>query len=118
VPVEIPDYKVTPELIDKLNEYLEVFKGTNNFFNYTIRMDKNDASAKRYIISFKVEFSPPARLFSSPVPARVCGLNLSLTRVRAVWLLCSALDRSPSTEWNSCASRSKARASCCTRSAA
>jgi tRNA pseudouridine38-40 synthase len=53
VPVEIPDYKVTPELIDKLNEYLEVFKGTNNFFNYTIRMDKNDASAKRYIISFK-----------------------------------------------------------------
>lgn len=53
VPVEIPDYQVTPELIDKLNEYLEVFKGTNNFFNYTIRMDKNDASAKRYIIGFK-----------------------------------------------------------------
>ncbi|ELR15302.1 tRNA pseudouridine synthase A, putative [Acanthamoeba castellanii str. Neff] len=51
--LQIPDYQVTPELIDKLNEYLEVFKGTNNFFNYTIRMDKNDASAKRYIIGFK-----------------------------------------------------------------
>jgi tRNA pseudouridine38-40 synthase len=62
VPVEIPDYQVTPELIDKLNEYLEVFKGTNNFFNYTIRMDKNDASAKRYIIGFKVSSHPSLSL--------------------------------------------------------
>ena len=68
VPVEIPDYQVTPELIDKLNDYLEVFKGTNNFFNYTIRMDKNDASAKRYIIGFKVS--------SRPSLSALCPLHL------------------------------------------
>jgi tRNA pseudouridine38-40 synthase len=52
-PVAIPDYAVTPELINKLNEYLEEFTGTNNFYNYTIRTEKTDPSAKRYIMSFK-----------------------------------------------------------------
>ena len=111
--MEIPDYQVTPELIDKLNEYLEVFKGTNNFFNYTIRMDKNDASAKRYIIGFKVCPAP----LSPPLASFVFFISsTAATPIRARCI--SALDRSPSMAWTSFASRFRARASCCTRSAA
>ncbi len=115
--MEIPDYQVTPELIDKLNEYLEVFKGTNNFFNYTIRMDKNDASAKRYIIGFKVS-SRPRLSFSAS--SALCLLHLFQgCNTHACALRCiSALDRSPSMAWTSFALRFRARASCCTRSAA
>jgi hypothetical protein len=83
VPVEIPDYQVTPELIDKLNEYLEVFKGTNNFFNYTIRMDKNDASAKRYIIGFKVSSRPRISLSPPLAPSAFFTSSRVLQHSRA-----------------------------------
>lgn len=40
--------------VAKLNKILSQFHGTHNFHNYTIRMDRNIAQAKRYIISFAV----------------------------------------------------------------
>lgn len=55
--VAIPDFHATPELIAKLNEYLEMFVGPHNYFNYTIRTEKNNPSAKRFIISFTVRFA-------------------------------------------------------------
>lgn len=47
------NYRVTEEIIDKVNETLRFLTGTHNFHNFTSGRKYTDPSAKRYIISFE-----------------------------------------------------------------
>ncbi|KAL3864952.1 hypothetical protein ACJMK2_006593 [Sinanodonta woodiana] len=46
------EYRITPEIINRVNEILKLFKGTHNFHNFTSGVKPKDPSAKRYIIDF------------------------------------------------------------------
>lgn len=47
-------FKATEEVINSIREYLAMYKGTHNFFNFTSRVEQHAASNKRYILSFTV----------------------------------------------------------------
>ncbi|KAK3599424.1 hypothetical protein CHS0354_036442 [Potamilus streckersoni] len=54
-PVEkflMDEYRTTPEILNRVNEILKLFKGTHNFHNFTSGIKPTDPSAKRYIIDF------------------------------------------------------------------
>ena len=46
-------YRITPERMEILRSGLKLFEGTHCFHNYTRRVGANDASANRYILSFR-----------------------------------------------------------------
>uniref|UniRef100_A0AC35TUW9 tRNA pseudouridine synthase n=1 Tax=Rhabditophanes sp. KR3021 TaxID=114890 RepID=A0AC35TUW9_9BILA len=48
------DYRLSPEQVGEVNEILNIYKGTHNFFNYTSKRDSDDKSCIRYIIDFKL----------------------------------------------------------------
>ncbi|KAI1724333.1 tRNA pseudouridine synthase domain-containing protein [Ditylenchus destructor] len=47
------EYRITEKRINEVNEILNAFVGTHNFFNYTAQKNASDASCNRYIMSFK-----------------------------------------------------------------
>uniref|UniRef100_A0A0N4ZJ97 Pseudouridylate synthase 1 homolog n=1 Tax=Parastrongyloides trichosuri TaxID=131310 RepID=A0A0N4ZJ97_PARTI len=47
-----PGYRITEDRIKDLNEILDIYKGTHNFFNYTSKRDSSDKSCNRYIMNF------------------------------------------------------------------
>lgn len=47
------EFRLTPEMLDKLNEILKSFEGTHNFHNFTSKTKPSDPRAKRYIIYFR-----------------------------------------------------------------
>lgn len=56
-PVEqftMESYRITDEILAEVNKTLSVFKGTHNFHNFTSGKKHNEASAKRYIMDFKI----------------------------------------------------------------
>lgn len=48
-------YRTSRPRLERLREALKSYQGTHNFHNYTIDKNFRDASAKRHIISFKVD---------------------------------------------------------------
>ncbi|KAM0517494.1 hypothetical protein ACHAPE_005026 [Trichoderma viride] len=51
-------YRVSPERIQRLQEALDQYIGTNNFHNYTVQKSHGDPSSKRHIRSFVVNPKP------------------------------------------------------------
>ncbi|KAK1249756.1 hypothetical protein MKX08_009759 [Trichoderma sp. CBMAI-0020] len=51
-------YRVSPERIQRLQEALSQYVGTNNFHNYTVQKSHGDPSSKRHIRSFVVNPKP------------------------------------------------------------
>ncbi|KAL6867019.1 pseudouridine synthase [Trichoderma novae-zelandiae] len=51
-------YRVSPERVQRLQEALNKYEGTNNFHNYTVQKSYGDPSAKRHIRSFVVNPKP------------------------------------------------------------
>ncbi|KAK7790827.1 hypothetical protein R5R35_013310 [Gryllus longicercus] len=47
------NYRITTEVIDKVNSTLQLFEGTHNFHNFTSRKRPLDPSAHRYIMKFE-----------------------------------------------------------------
>lgn len=47
------EFRLTPEMLDKLNETLKSLEGTHNFHNFTSKTKPLDPRAKRYIIYFR-----------------------------------------------------------------
>jgi tRNA pseudouridine38-40 synthase len=48
-------FRLSPERFEKLNSILQLYVGTKNFHNFTIRKEAFDPSAKRFIIDFHCE---------------------------------------------------------------
>ncbi|KAH0490688.1 hypothetical protein TgHK011_002145 [Trichoderma gracile] len=51
-------YRVSPERVQRLQEALNKYEGTNNFHNYTVQKSHGDPSSKRHIRSFVVNPKP------------------------------------------------------------
>ncbi|KAL7792446.1 pseudouridine synthase [Trichoderma ceciliae] len=51
-------YRVSPERIQRLQDALNGYEGTNNFHNYTVQKSHGDPSSKRHIRSFVVNPKP------------------------------------------------------------
>lgn len=49
------EYRITSDRLELVNSLLKRYEGTLNHHNFTSGKKPNDPSAKRYIISFKVE---------------------------------------------------------------
>lgn len=49
------EFRVTPEILIKVNETLKLFEGTRNFHNFTSRKAFADPSATRFIYFFKCD---------------------------------------------------------------
>lgn len=47
------EFRLTPEMLEKLNETLKLLEGTHNFHNFTSRTKPMDPRAKRYIFYFR-----------------------------------------------------------------
>ncbi|CAK9825450.1 Pseudouridylate synthase 1 homolog [Anthophora retusa] len=47
------EFRLTPEMFEKLNEILKLLEGTHNFHNFTSKTKPLDPRAKRYIIHFR-----------------------------------------------------------------
>ena len=47
------EFRLTTDMLDKLNETLKLFERTHNFHNFTSKIRPLDPSARRYIISFR-----------------------------------------------------------------
>lgn len=48
-------YRISDDIVRKVNETLQLFCGTKNFHNFTSRKKFRDPSASRYIISFEMK---------------------------------------------------------------
>ncbi|XP_076299421.1 pseudouridine synthase 1 [Lasioglossum baleicum] len=46
------EFRLTKDMVDKLNENLKLLEGTHNFHNFTIKVRPIDPSARRYIMYF------------------------------------------------------------------
>uniref|UniRef100_A0A0K0F3U0 Pseudouridylate synthase 1 homolog n=1 Tax=Strongyloides venezuelensis TaxID=75913 RepID=A0A0K0F3U0_STRVS len=46
------DYRISEERLKEINDILNIYKGTHNFFNYTSKRDSGDRSCFRFIIDF------------------------------------------------------------------
>ncbi|OAD53987.1 tRNA pseudouridine synthase A, mitochondrial, partial [Eufriesea mexicana] len=47
------EFRLSPEMLNKLHEILKLFEGTHNFHNFTSKVKPLDPRAKRYIIYFR-----------------------------------------------------------------
>lgn len=50
-------YRLPPERLEELNKILNLYEGTKNFHNFTIRKEPNDPSCRRYMM--KIECPAP-----------------------------------------------------------
>jgi tRNA pseudouridine38-40 synthase len=51
-------YRISSQRLARIEEAFSHYKGTHNFHNYTVRKSFKDPSAKRHIISYKVDTRP------------------------------------------------------------
>lgn len=49
------EFRITPELIEKVNQVLKEYEGTHNFHNFTAGVRPFDPRAKRYMMKFHLE---------------------------------------------------------------
>lgn len=84
-------YRVTPARIQQLQNALDMYKGTNNFHNYTIQKTFKDPSAKRYIRSFIANPSPIQIRDTEWLSLKVHGQSFMMHQIRkmvAMAVLC------------------------------
>ena len=55
------------EIIERVRRFVEKFKGTHNFHNYTKKMKATDPKAKRYIMKMTVELFEGKNADGAPV---------------------------------------------------
>ncbi|OTA60751.1 pseudouridine synthase [Hypoxylon sp. EC38] len=75
-------YRVTPDRISQLQEALDLYKGTNNFHNYTIQKSHSDHSAKRTIRSFVVNPEPIQINDTQWLSLKVHGQSFMMHQIR------------------------------------
>lgn len=84
-------YRVTPSRIQQLQDALDMYKGTNNFHNYTIQKTFKDPSAKRHIRSFEVNTQPIQIRDTEWLSLKVHGQSFMMHQIRkmvAMAVLC------------------------------
>lgn len=75
-------YRVTPARLHKLQEALDLYKGTHNFHNYTVLKSATDPSAKRHIKSFIVNQTPIPIRDTEWLSIKVHGQSFMMHQIR------------------------------------
>ncbi|KOS19001.1 tRNA pseudouridine synthase 1 [Escovopsis weberi] len=75
-------YRVTPERLQRLQDALRRYEGTNNFHNYTVQKSFSDPSSKRHIKSFVV--NPRAVIIGDTewISLKVHGQSFMMHQIR------------------------------------
>ena len=75
-------YRISRARIERFQEALNLYVGTNNFHNYTIRKSFKDRSAKRYIKSFVVNPKPILIGETEWLSLKVWGQSFMMHQIR------------------------------------
>lgn len=90
-------FRISEETLKKLNEALQLYVGTKNFHNFTLKKKHNDPSAKRYIKSFICE-SPFLRKDVEFCVLKVYGQSFMMHQIRKMIGLVLAVVRGMATK--------------------
>jgi tRNA pseudouridine38-40 synthase len=86
-------YRVSPERIQRLQEALNKYEGTNNFHNYTVQKSHGDPSSKRHIRSFVVNPKPIIIGDTEWLSLKVHGQSFMMHQIRKMVGLVTLLVR-------------------------
>ncbi|XP_050725239.1 pseudouridylate synthase 1 homolog [Eriocheir sinensis] len=86
------DYRITPEVLEKLRSVLKLYLGTHNFHNFTARKKAQDASAYRYIMEIDCG-EPFERNGLQWVLIKIKGQSFMLHQIRKMVGLAMAITR-------------------------
>ncbi len=75
-------YRIPPSRLDRIQETLNLFVGTHNFYNYTIQKTFKDPSAKRVIKSFILNKTPILINGTEWLSLKVHGQSFMMHQIR------------------------------------
>lgn len=86
-------YRITPERLQRLQDALNKYEGTNNFHNYTVQKSFSDPSSKRHIKSFVVNPKPIIINNTEWLSLKVHGQSFMMHQIRKMVGLVSLMVR-------------------------
>ncbi|KHN99736.1 tRNA pseudouridine synthase [Metarhizium album ARSEF 1941] len=86
-------YRVSPERLQRLQQVLDKYTGTNNFHNFTIQKAYSDPSARRHIKSFAVNPKPIIIGDTEWLSLKVHGQSFMMHQIRKMVGLASLMVR-------------------------
>ncbi|CEJ60993.1 Putative tRNA pseudouridine synthase 1 [Penicillium brasilianum] len=86
-------YRAPPSRIARLQESLDRYVGTPNFYNYTIQKTFKDPSAKRHIKSFNVNTTPVVINGTEWLSLKVHGQSFMMHQIRKMVAMASLVVR-------------------------
>ncbi|KAE8352986.1 pseudouridine synthase [Aspergillus coremiiformis] len=86
-------YRIPPTRIARLQETLDKYVGTKNYYNYTIQKLFKDPSAKRHIKSFKVDPNPIIINGTEWLSLKVHGQSFMMHQIRKMVAMATLIVR-------------------------
>ncbi|KAE8359794.1 pseudouridine synthase [Aspergillus caelatus] len=86
-------YRIPPARVARLQEALDKYIGTKNFYNYTIQKLYKDPSAKRHIKSFKVDPNPIIINGTEWLSLKVHGQSFMMHQIRKMVAMATLMVR-------------------------
>ncbi|KAB8215512.1 pseudouridine synthase [Aspergillus novoparasiticus] len=86
-------YRIPPARVARLQEALDKYLGTKNFYNYTIQKLYKDPSAKRHIKSFKVDPNPIIINGTEWLSLKVHGQSFMMHQIRKMVAMATLMVR-------------------------
>ncbi|KAE8138289.1 pseudouridine synthase [Aspergillus pseudotamarii] len=86
-------YRIAPARVARLQEALDKYIGTKNFYNYTIQKLYKDPSAKRHIKSFKVDPNPIIINGTEWLSLKVHGQSFMMHQIRKMVAMATLMVR-------------------------
>ncbi|ROT38163.1 pseudouridine synthase [Sodiomyces alkalinus F11] len=86
-------YRFSPDRLQRLQDALNQYVGTNNFHNYTVQKSFKDPSAKRHIKSFDVNMKPIQIRDTQWVSIKVHGQSFMMHQIRKMVSMATLLVR-------------------------
>ncbi len=80
--LKLREYRATEENLENLKLALQTYEGTKKFHNYTNGKRYDEANAKRYIVSFKVQDPVVDKYGVEWIPCLVVGQSFLLHQIR------------------------------------
>ncbi|KAK2743054.1 tRNA pseudouridine synthase 1 [Myotisia sp. PD_48] len=87
------EYRIDPKRLARVNEALNLYVGTRNFYNYTIQKTYRDPSAKRVIRSFKISKDPIVIDGTEWLSLKVHGQSFMMHQIRKMVAMATLLIR-------------------------